>query len=197
MNPDNLNSVHLRTPGPIVIRITDHNHCYYCNQALSETDNFCPACGFPQKGDEKEQIIFISDKRILFNELEEHYEKVQNARKALIWVAAILLLNYVISYYRLSEALVLLEGAIVVGAFVGLYFWARKNAYPAVLTGLILYTTLIVAYAIVAPLSLFGGFIWKVIAYSALIYGLRSAKAARDLYESLKTSNVDLSSHQH
>jgi len=61
----------------------------------------------------------------------------------------------------------------------GLYFWARKSPFPAMLTGLCVYLVLIVLNAIAEPISLVQGWIWKVMIISALVGGMQAALAER------------------
>jgi hypothetical protein len=61
----------------------------------------------------------------------------------------------------------------------GLYFWARRSPFPAMLTGLCVYLVLIVGSAIVDPASLLSGILLKGFIVLALLAGVQSALADR------------------
>jgi len=59
------------------------------------------------------------------------------------------------------------------GIMLGLYFWAKKNPFAAIVTALCIYLSVIVLNAIIDPLTIFDGIIVKLIAIPALINGVR------------------------
>ncbi|HTL82848.1 MAG TPA: hypothetical protein VL651_14140 [Bacteroidia bacterium] len=190
---DPLNNPVLRRRGHLNIEIKNREECYYCKTSpLKETDIFCPSCGFPQNGTNEDQVKFIQAKKLLLIRIDQMHESVGRARNALFGAAALFLVNYLIVYFQLNSTAVIIEGAIVVSLFVGYGIWSTKNPFPAVLSGLITFATLLLIYAFVNPLSIFAGIIWKVIIFSALIYGLRTAREAKKMEEELKTEKVDL-----
>lgn len=190
---DALNNPVLQQQGPLVVTITDLSSCYYCNSSpLTEAIVFCPSCGFPQRGLEDDQKKFITNKRILLIQLDGMHDKVKKARNALFIAAGVMLLSYGLAFTQ-HGALVLIEGGIVCGAFVGFGFWANKNPFPAVLTGLIFLLTLYVLYAIVNPVTIFTGIIVKIAIIAALIYGLKAALQAKKIKAELEAHKIDLS----
>lgn len=190
---DQLSHPAIMSKGPIVIQIKDPQQCFYCHSSpLNSSLPYCPACGFPQFGDEKDQKKFIMEKRMLRMEFEEAEDKMQKARLAIFGVAGILLLNYAILYFKNNENYVLIEGGLLVGLFVGLGAWAGKNAYLASLIALIMYGLLIIAYAMVDPVSIIGGILWKVVIISSLVYGLKAATEAKNLKQKLSSVTLDL-----
>jgi hypothetical protein len=67
--------------------------------------------------------------------------------------------------------------------FVGLYIWARRNAYPALLTGLCAFSALWLLNIIVAlltePSNVLSGAIGRAVILFFLIIGLRTANARK------------------
>jgi hypothetical protein len=59
--------------------------------------------------------------------------------------------------------------------YLALAFWSDKKPFIALLSGLLLYLTLIIISAVFDPISLVKGFIWKIIIISYLGKGLYSA----------------------
>ncbi len=190
---DALNNPVLQQQGPLVINIADLSSCYYCNSSpLTEAIVFCPSCGFPQRGLEDDQKKFITNKRILLIQLEGMHDKVKKARNALFITAGVMLLSYGIAFTQLGAS-VMIEGGIVCGAFVGFGFWANKNPFPAVLTGLIFLLTLFVLTTIANPETIFSGIIIRIAIIAALVYGLKAALQAKKFKAELEGQKIDLS----
>jgi hypothetical protein len=190
---DALNNPVLQQQGPLVITIADLSTCYYCNSSpLTEGIVFCPSCGFPQRGLEDDQKKFITNKRILLIQLDGMHDKVKKARNALFITAGVMLLSYGVAFVQYGSA-VMIEGGVVISAFVGFGFWANKNPFPAVLTGLIFLLTLYVLYAIVNPATIVSGIIIKIAIIAALVYGLKAALQAKKLKAELEAQKIDLS----
>ena len=195
MIKDQLSHPAITSRGPVIINIKDPQQCFYCNSSpLNSSVSYCPACGFPQFGDEKEQKRFIMDKRMLRMEFEEAEEKVGKARIAIFGVAALLLINYVMLYYQIKDNYAFIEGGIVVSFFIGLGIVAGKHGYVCALIAIIVYSLLIIAYAISEPMTIISGLIWKIAIYSALIYGLKAANDAKKLKQKLSSVSFDLNS---
>ncbi len=190
---DALNNPVLQQQGPLVINITDLSSCYYCNSSpLTEAIVFCPSCGFPQRGLEDDQKKFITNKRILLIQLDGMHDKVKKARNALFITAGFMLLNYGVASAILGAS-VMIEGGIVCGAFIGFGFWANKNPFPAVLTGLIFLLTLYVLYAIIDLATIYSWVIVKIAIIVTLIYGLKAALQAKKFKAELEAHKIDLS----
>lgn len=191
---DPLNHPVLRQRGPLVISITDITRCYYCQSGpLSPETRYCPSCGFPQNGPEEEQKRFITHKRIQIGNLESLSENMKKSRNALFGAAALFGVSYLLGAVQTKgEPIVLIEGGIVVATFIGLAIFANRNSYAAALSGLIVFCTLIVAYAFVDPITIVSGIIWKIVILSALIYGLKAARDYKRVKAELTESKIDL-----
>ena len=184
----------LKSGGPVHITITDPSVCFYCKSSpLPGAAQYCPSCGFPQGKTEQEQVEFIWKKRALHRQLEEMEEKTTKAGNMLFIAAGLFVLSYLLGYLKFDSGYVLVEGGIVSGTFVGLGFWSRKNAFPAVLTGLIFLVTLWLVYAFINPINIISGIIWKIAILSALIYGLTAARQAKEVKAQLKLERRDFS----
>lgn len=192
---DPLNNPALTQSGPLVIAINDLSTCYYCKTSpLTEQTPFCPSCGFPQRGPEAEQKKFITNKRLLLIQLDGMQSQIKKGRNALFITAAIMVISYALGYAQVGTP-ALIEGLIVCGAFVGFGFWANKNPFPAVLTGLIFLLTLYIIYAILSPITILSGIIVKIALISTLIYGLKAAHQAKKFKAELEANQIDLSNH--
>jgi chromate transport protein ChrA len=79
--------------------------------------------------------------------------------------------------------------SIIIGViFIILAFLAGKNRteYKSILTGLVVYGSLILLNALFEPASIFQGIILKIIIIGSLIKGLSSAKEANELRQELE-----------
>ena len=63
----------------------------------------------------------------------------------------------------------------------GLYLWARKSPFPAMVTALCVYLAVIVLNAIISPITIIQGIIIKIIFITALIAGIKSSLATRKI----------------
>ena len=115
----------------------------------------------------------------VYDDSMEGYDKpVKKARNILLLIGAFQLIA-IATVTDLPE----LEMWITVGIyvffaalFVGLGLWTKKRPYYAILTGLIIYGSLLVFSAVLEPESIVKGIILKVVAITLLISGLKNAK---------------------
>lgn len=61
----------------------------------------------------------------------------------------------------------------------GLYFWARKSPFPALVTALCIYLAVMVFNAVLDPKTLVEGGLLKILFLGAMIAGIKAALAAR------------------
>jgi hypothetical protein len=62
----------------------------------------------------------------------------------------------------------------------GLFFWARKSPFPAMVTGLCVYLAVIALNAVLDPTTLAQGLVIKFLFIGAMIAGIKAALAERD-----------------
>ncbi len=154
----------------IVVR--DPSVCHHCKRkGLGAADSFCPDCGFPQQGTEAEQRRFVVEKRRERSLQVDHEAMVRKARNFLLLAAGLNMITFLS-----KDPLTLLIGLIISGIFVGLSFWAKRRAYPAILTGLLTYISIQLLFGVIDIWLLVGGLLWKIAIVGALYYALRSAK---------------------
>ena len=172
------------------IVITDFSVCYFCKtKGLTGADAFCPNCAFPQRGTEGEQKTYIGEHMIQKIRLEEMADAVIKARNMLFAISGLTLVPYLLGSITSGDWSIFGIGIFVACLYGGLALWSKKQPFPAILTGLILYVSLWVLYIVINPVNIFSGILYKIAGLSALYYGF---KAARN-YENLK-KQVDLKS---
>jgi hypothetical protein len=69
--------------------------------------------------------------------------------------------------------------ALLAGIMLGLFFWAKRAALPAILTALAVFVTVHVGNMIIDPKTIFQGIVVKIVAIIVLVRGTRAALAAR------------------
>lgn len=165
--------------------IIDSNQltCSNCNAIISSTDNFCTACGFPEKGTDEEKAKFHAKSVMKKNKHIDAGKKVKSAQITLYVVGGITGLFGVILYFVQEDMATLITNIILSAIYVALGLWCNKKPLAALLSGLLLYITILVFNAMIEPASLYKGIIWKILILTYLGKGLYSAKAAQKIME--------------
>jgi 4-hydroxybenzoate polyprenyltransferase len=65
-----------------------------------------------------------------------------------------------------------------------LVIWSFFQPYPALISGLVYYILLILLFAILDPMTIFGGIIWKILVIAFLVYSIKIAKNERSASQS-------------
>ena len=116
--------------------------------------------------------------------LRQGYDKhIKNARIMLFIVAGLQLLPLVMLPKDIdsdSRMIIIAITIFVALVFAGLAFWTKKKPYPALLTALIFYVSLVALNAFIDPKTLIQGLIMKIIVVVLLIMGFKNAKEAKD-----------------
>jgi ABC-type transport system involved in multi-copper enzyme maturation permease subunit len=115
------------------------------------------------------------------------YDKhIRQARNAIFWVAGLLTVNVAMLFMRDGESYeymwldFLIYGGFI-GAFIFLGFFTKKKPYTAIIMALILYTLFILLNAVIEPMTLLKGILFKIITYVFLIKAINDAKEAQEM----------------
>lgn len=115
------------------------------------------------------------------------YDKhIRQARNAIFWVAGLLTVNVAMLFMREGEVYeymwldFLIYGGFI-GAFIFLGFFTKKKPYTAIIMALILYTLFILLNAVIEPMTLLKGILFKIITYVFLIKAINDAKEAQEM----------------
>ena len=115
------------------------------------------------------------------------YDKhIRQARNAIFWVAGLLTANVAMLFMREGEVneymwLDFLVYGGFIGAFIFLGFFTKKKPYTAIIMALILYTLFILLNAVIEPMTLLKGILFKIITYVFLIKAINDAKEAQEM----------------
>ena len=160
--------------------------CPVCRATVDAGDVFCNTCGYPRKGTEHEQRMFLLKRNTQKTKLESANKKIRQATNTLFIIGALIgvlaLGNYFLSLTVLrgdfGQMISQLPIAIV---FVALGFWSKRQPLSAILCGFSFYLLLQILYTILSPGTIFNGLAIKLFVIGFLINGIRSVWEAERL----------------
>lgn len=170
------------------IIIADLTVCHHCKRPELKADEvFCPNCGFPQKGSESDHRKFIATFNVNQRFQDDYKKSINKARNILFILAGLnLVAGLLMGVLIQTDIAMLISSVILAGIYLGLGLWSRTKPFPAIITGLIVYITIIVISAMIEPMSIVSGIIWKVIIISGFIYGYKGAKEGEEIKEQME-----------
>ncbi|MDJ0720749.1 MAG: hypothetical protein QNJ04_03925 [Desulfobacterales bacterium] len=182
----------------------DMKSCPHCSKQIPAADLYCAFCGEEIKALSPEEqkkikkaanwILALSILFIVFGTIVGfvHNKAAEKAKQNLTQFEDSAVLDEPINgkQYTVGELKteidqevlwLFLTNYFLAAVMFGLYLWARKAPFPAMLTALCVYLAVIVLNAIVDPLSIAQGVVIKVIFIAALIAGIKSSLATRKI----------------
>jgi hypothetical protein len=167
--------------------------CPECDAEVVPGKVFCSKCGFPVNGSKEQKIEYNIKKHYLNNQLEAAEDSIKVSRLMLYAMAALMFIGgFVISFIYPDEGdgsnsgFVFFITLIIAGIYAGLGFWARKRAFAALLTGLIL-AIIFFTFQIIGAESKedFIGIYIYILAVIFLIKGTKSSYDAENIKKQL------------
>jgi hypothetical protein len=153
--------------------------CDACFTKVNDADLICGSCGYPLKGNSKEQRKFIANKNSKEIDHDAYKKSLKISTTALYLVAASSVITGVLQYLSDSDEelkfYVLIINLIVAFIFVALGAWVRNKPLPAILIGATLYFTILALNMIYDPLTLTRNLVIKIAIVVVLIRGIVSA----------------------
>ena len=128
-------------------------------------------------------------------EMQGYETAVRKARNALYWTAGLVFLGEMIAMVQLGQGFdpfIFIIALIEAGIFIGLAVWTKRKPHTAVVTGLIVFSSIIILSAVLngiaegtagAMKALFSGIIVKVIILVTLIKAISDANALQKAKE--------------
>ncbi|MDY8136864.1 zinc ribbon domain-containing protein [Aquimarina sp. 2201CG5-10] len=149
--------------------------CSQCSTEMTLETKFCTNCGYPQNGNEKEKAVFHANRVMKNSQIKDDEKRIKSARNTLYWMAGLSFAFGLILFFRTQDTIELIVQTIVSGIYLLLAYWSQQKPFAAILSGLLLYLTIIAILAIVDPFTIFSGIIFKVIIIAFLVKGVYSA----------------------
>lgn len=81
---------------------------------------------------------------------------------------------------------------IMAAVFIGLGIWSIKKAYLAMIIALGFYCASVLFLAVLNPVTLIQGFLWKILILALLTYGISTARAEEERRKKANSGNDDL-----
>ena len=159
--------------------------CDNCNAAIS-TEKFCTSCGFPVNGTDEEKTEYKGKIIVSQHSLKEAEEKIGTAKNVIYILAGLTFLGALYSGLAKDDYPAMIVDLVICLLYLILAYWANKNPFGAILTCFIVYLTLQIVLAIVSPVTIVSGILWKIIFIGAFIKGIQSASEAQKLMKQLK-----------
>ena len=153
--------------------------CFFCKTPMKSEDVFCPECGFPENGTDKEKAQFHARNAMERNKHMDADKKIRSARNVLYVMAGIVLVFGFIAFFIDQDMGVLITNAILGIIYLVLGSWTSKKPMMAILLGLLLYLTTIIISAIFDPSTIIRGIIFKVFIIAYLAKGVYSASSIK------------------
>jgi hypothetical protein len=156
-------------------------HCALCKKILEADDFFCSYCGYPRKGTEHEQRIFILKRKTIQSKLAEANKKLRQASNTLLVIGGVIVVlaagTYLWGYLGAFKGD--LGGGIsrlTLGlTFIALGIWCLRRPLPATICGFALFVVFLVINLVFSPSTLFHFLILKVAIVFFLANGIRGA----------------------
>lgn len=156
--------------------------CHTCKTKYEVQPEKCKKCGFPFAGTEKEKSLFIGQQILKKGSVSDTTDKIKRARIILWVIGGINILSSFLIYYSTPLQEIYIIPEIIIGLiFIGFGFFSYKKPFISILILLILLLLLYVLNAIVDPITIMQGIIFKTIFLSGLIYGLISIVQAEKI----------------
>ncbi|SEM58403.1 hypothetical protein SAMN05192574_10170 [Mucilaginibacter gossypiicola] len=162
---------------PAAVQLTEN--CAHCNTQAKPEDTFCTQCGYPLKGTEAEQNIFISERQVEEIDIFTYNKTLRQASNTLYYLAGIFILSGLVYFFIHKDdedvVTVVITDLIMAAIFLVLGAYSKKKPLACIISGLSLYVIVQVLNAIVEPISIAKGIIIKIVIIGYMIKGIKSA----------------------
>lgn len=162
---------------PAAVQLTEN--CAHCNTQAKPEDTFCTQCGYPLKGTEAEQNIFISERQDEEIDMFTYNKTLKQAGTTLYYLAGVFILSGLVYFFMHKDeedvVAVVITDLIMAAMFLVLGAYSKKKPLACLISGLSLYVIVQLLNAIVDPISIARGIIIKIVIIGYMIKGIKSA----------------------
>jgi hypothetical protein len=152
--------------------------CPNCNSTFDTHVDHCSKCGYPFSGTEKEKSSFIAQQIVKVGHIDDAKGSLKTAKTTLFIVGVV---NILLTFFSATSPIVLGLGILIGLVFIMFGFIVEKKPFLFLIIPL---TTLLLFYvgdALVDPMNLVRGVLWKVIYVTALFYAIVRVKRAEKI----------------
>jgi len=158
------------------MELQESNSCACCAQHFETSAIYCNSCGFPLQGTKEQQDAHIANRTIKEIDLIDLNRKVITAGNSLYWIAGILTVSTIFSYFMMQDDedlfAILITSILLIAAFLAFAVWSKTKPAAALISGLSLYVIIQLINAVADPLTIFSGIIFKILIIAYLIKGI-------------------------
>lgn len=164
--------------------------CRYCRAAVPNDTTFCGRCGYPQNGTEQQRYRFKNRLSHLRDDYLHSKKRIRQARRVLYFIGGLALLLMVVFFlvaifhnnpFMDITMQMVLSGVVFAflgSVYIGLGLFSRKYPFPALLTGLLLYSTLFLLELILGNFNIIS-FIIGIAIITALTKGFLNVRKSQ------------------
>lgn len=168
--------------------VIEEKLCSLCKESITIDTVFCSNCGNPENGTEQQKAQFFAKRAMNKTKNIDADKKIKSAKNTLFVLCAIMVVYGFINYAATNSIFELAISFFLAFIYLALAFWSEKKPFVALLVGLLTYLTLIAISAIVEPISIIKGILWKIIIISYLGKGMYSAFESQKEEKSFKVN---------
>jgi hypothetical protein len=163
--------------------------CYACSAEVVNDDVFCVKCGYPLQGTEQEQRYFLAGREAKEIDLSAANKKIRRASIAL-YVVAGLTAVFGVALAAMNKNpdarnSLIITNLILAAIYGGLGFWCNRKPLAAIIAGSALYALILILNAIINPLTIVSGIIFKIVIIGFFVRGIKAAIEAEKLKKEL------------
>jgi hypothetical protein len=165
--------------------------CPACATQASAGEAFCTTCGYPFEGTEQEQRYFISARDLKAIDLEAAEKQIKRASNALFFIGGLTFVFGFVFYATAAPSekmAILITNVILAAIYAALGFWCKSKPLTAIISGFSLYVLIIIINAVVSPLTIVSGIIFKIVIIGFFIRGVKAAIEADKLSKELNVN---------
>lgn len=165
--------------------VIENVQCPACYNNATNNDSFCNNCSYPFKGTEDEQKNFMTQLAINEIDMADYNAQIKKGGTSLYYVAGVFGLSTLVDLYQSRGQqdlpIIMIIDLVIVGLFIFLGGWSSKKPFAAMVTGICLYSFVILITIIGDPVNIVRGIIFKIVIISLLVKGIRAAMGAEKL----------------
>ncbi|MFT5600648.1 MAG: hypothetical protein ACI9N1_000884 [Flavobacteriales bacterium] len=148
--------------------------CPTCKTEFEAAIDNCDSCGFPFAGTDKEKSVFIGQQIMKKGKISETKKSINQTRIVLFVIAAFYIIVPFLQYSNVQSATVLIALNVIVGlVFLTFGVILKIQPFIFILIPLLILIGFYTLAAIIDPLSLMQGLLWKALFISSMLISLK------------------------
>jgi hypothetical protein len=148
-------------------------NCPTCKTEYELQPEKCGNCGYPFSGTDNEKSHFIAHQILKKGHISDARDSVKNARTILFVIAGFNIVFPFFYFWDVPNNTLSISISVIIGLiFLSFGFLVKKMPFESILIPLILLLFFYIINALIDPMTLFQGIIWKALIVGGLSYSL-------------------------